>query len=105
MANTYESISLSGAALLTIVKNKIDTSAPGELEKVVEVLFGCNFGSITSHVLKLNNCKSIYSDFTITPSSRFIKAMASVISSDHPEIEPSEDELKIEPDENEEDED
>jgi len=56
-------------------------------------------------VLKLNNCKSIYSDFTITPSSRFIKAMASVISSDHPEIEPSEDELKIEPDENEEDED
>jgi hypothetical protein len=99
------SISLSGAALLTIVKNKIDTSAPMELEKVVEVLFGCNFGSITSPLLKPNKCSSIYSDFTITPNSRFIKAMASVISSDHPEIEPLEDELKIVSDEDKEDED
>ncbi len=96
MANTYDPIGLSGAALLTIVKNKIDNSAPMELEKVVEVLFGCNFGSITSPLLKVGHCKSIYSEFTITPNSRFMKAMASVISSDHPEIEPSEDELKIE---------
>jgi hypothetical protein len=100
---TYDLIKLSGAALLTIVKNYIDDSAPGELERVVEVLFGCKFDSIYSPVLKLHKCKSIYTTFGLTPSNKFVETMASVIASDHPEIEPLEDELEIF-DEDEEDE-
>lgn len=95
MTTIQKRIGLSGAALLAIIKNKLDSSAPLQLEKVVEVLYGCKFDTITSPVLHFKKCKSIYSYFEITPTPDFIESMASIILSNYPDIEPPEDELTI----------